>query len=147
MKLTRASRFLAVPLVALTASCSAFLVQPVVNETLDDGTVRPTCLTNSYVWPALDTAVAALFAVLPVLALREHQEQCDNPSQECSTTGALVILWGLGAPIWGGSAYFGYRGVNECTSAGSPSRWSRWKPPPPPKPVPAGDQPPPPLPR
>lgn len=31
------------------------------------------------------------------------------------------------APIWGGSAYFGYRGVHECRTASSPSRFERWR--------------------
>ncbi len=132
MKSTWACRVLAVALVAVTASCSSLLVHPVIQEPQADGSVRPTCATNSYVWPAVNTVAAALFAVLPILAYRDHSERCDQPGQQCGSTGSLVILWGLGAPIFGGSAYFGYRGVHECRSAGSPSRWERKKQGPPP---------------
>jgi hypothetical protein len=126
----RAVRLAAVPLVALTMSCSALLVHPVQREKLVDGTERPVCATNSYAWPVIDTAAAAVFAILPILALQNQDKGCDPTGTECNKTSSLVILWAIGAPIWGGSAYFGYRGVSECREAGSPSRFERWRQPP-----------------
>jgi len=128
VRMTRAGRLLAVALVALTASCSAVLVRPVVHKKAEDGSVQPTCFTNSYVWPALDTVAAALFVVLPLLAQREHNMECDGT--DCGSSRSLVLLWG--APIWGASAYAGFSGARTCRAAGSTSRWRSWMYDPPP---------------
>jgi hypothetical protein len=127
----RAGRLLAAALLALTPSCSTVLVRPVVDKKAADGSVQPTCFTNSYAWPTLDAVTAALFVVLPVLALRAQKDECDATGN-CMSTDNRVLLWGIGAPIWGASAYAGFSGARRCRAAGSTSRWRSWMYDPPP---------------
>ena len=70
----RLRALVAAVVLALVPSCSLLLVRPVLMERQPDGLVRPTCVTNSYVWPALDAAAALFFLVWPILAFRENEK-------------------------------------------------------------------------
>ena len=111
---------------ALGSSCSLALVRPVIETEGQDGTVKPTCFSNSYAWPALDLAASAFFAVAPAIALSRSRDRCaDGDDSACSSTDSLILGYTLvGTPVFAGSAYAGFKAAHRCRVAGSTPRWS-----------------------
>lgn len=122
----RSPRLCLVACLALTSACGFTLVRPVIEKRAADGTVAPTCFSNSYVWPALDVAAAAFFLVAPALELERERDRCAAGDESyCSSTDSLVLLYTVvGAPVFAGSAYSGFRAARRCRQAGSAPRWS-----------------------
>lgn len=120
-----AARILASTLLVALAGCSLTLVRPVIERTAPDGTVQPTCFSNSYLWPALDTAAATVLAVAPAVLLQRSRDRCAaGDDRYCSSTDSLILLYTfVGVPVFGGSAYSGFTAAHRCRQAGSPPRW------------------------
>ena len=108
---------------ALCSSCSFFLVRPVHEERAADGEVRPTCVTNSYLWPVLDAVLASALLVAPPLELKRTRDLCANGDEEaCSSTDSLVLLYMTASPVAAISSYLGFTGARRCRDAGSRPR-------------------------
>jgi hypothetical protein len=120
-----ALRLLIALLLAASPGCSLALVRPVIHKEAPDHTVKPTCFSNSYLWPALDVAAAAFFLVAPAVVFKRSQYRCAaGDDTACSSTSSLILIYTLvGVPAFGGSAYSGFKSARQCRTAGSSPRW------------------------